>query len=142
MSKGSLAIFRWLCACSLLWTSIVEVQAQQFMGYSPRWYGPNANPIPEAREAMIPQGLRLHNSLLYQLSQKDKTATLFTDLEIPIISERASVRIYGYGAEYFQWSPEHKPKRYYKRSSKGADRRGYIPSDPSALAGGECWMET
>ena len=85
MSKGSLAIFRWLCACSLLWTSIVEVQAQQFMGYSPRWYGPNANPIPEAREAMIPQGLRLHNSLLYQLSQKDKTATL-----LPIWKYRSS----------------------------------------------------
>ena len=25
------------------------------MGYSPRWYGPNANPIPETREAIIPQ---------------------------------------------------------------------------------------
>ena len=112
------------------------------MGYSPRWYGPNANPIPEAREAMIPQGLRLHNSLLYQLSQKDKTATLFTDLEIPIISERASVRIYGYGAEYFQWSPESMSRRGITSDhQKGADRRGYIPSDPSALAGGECWME-
>ena len=118
MSKGSLAISRWLCACSLLWTSIVEVQAQQFMGYSPRWYGPNANPIPEAREAMIPQGLRLHNSLLYQLSQKDKTATLFTDLEIPIISERASVRIYGYGAEYFQWSPESMTKEVLQATIK------------------------
>ena len=50
------------------------------MGYSPRWYGPNANPIPEVREAIIPSGLQLHNSLKYQLSNKDKTATLFTDL--------------------------------------------------------------
>ena len=130
MSKGSLAIFRWLCACSLLWTSIVEVQAQQFMGYSPRWYGPNANPIPEAREAMIPQGLRLHNSLLYQLSQKDKTATLFTDLEIPIISERASVRIYGYGAEYFQWSPE------------SISRRGITSDHQKGLIVGDIYLQT
>ena len=131
MSKGSLAIFRWLCACSLLWTSIiVEVQAQQFMGYSPRWYGPNANPIPEAREAMIPQGLRLHNSLLYQLSQKDKTATLFTDLEIPIISERASVRIYGYGAEYFQWSPE------------SMSRRGITSDHQKGLIVGDIYLQT
>lgn len=76
------------------------------MGYSPRWYGPNANPIPETREAIIPSGLQLHNSLKYQLSNKDKTATLFTDLEIPIVSERASVRVYGYGAEYFHWAQE------------------------------------
>ena len=103
--------FRWLCFCSLLWASIPQLQAQQFMEYSPRWYGPNANPIPETREAMIAQGLQLHNSLLYQLSSKDKTATLFTDLEIPIISERASVRLYGYGAEYFQWSPESMSQR-------------------------------
>ena len=88
---------RWLCACGLLWATIAQSEAQQFMGYSPRWYGPNANPIPEAREAIIPSGLRLHNSLKYQLSNKDKTATLFTDLEIPIVSERASVRIYAMG---------------------------------------------
>ena len=105
MSKGLVSVFRWLATCSLLWLAIVESQAQQSMEYSPRWYGPNANPIPETREAKIAQGLQLHNSLQYQLAQKDKTATLFTDLEIPIIPERASVRIYGYGAEYFQWSP-------------------------------------
>ena len=125
MRKGSLRVSRWLCACSLLCSTIAQSEAQQFMGYSPRWYGPNANPIPEAREAMIPQGLRLHNSLQYQLSNKDKTATLFTDLEIPIVSERASVRVYGYGVEYFHWSPE----SMSRRGMTGDFQQGLIVGD-------------
>lgn len=116
---------RWLCACGLLWATIAQSEAQQFMGYSPRWYGPNANPIPEAREAIIPSGLRLHNSLKYQLSNKDKTATLFTDLEIPIVSERASVRIYGYGAEYFHWSQE----SLSRRGMGSASEKGFVVGD-------------
>ena len=112
------------------------------MGYSPRWYGPNANPIPEAREAMIPQGLRLHNSLQYQLSNKDKTATLFTDLEIPIVSERASVRVYGYGRGVLPLvAGEPQPKRQGKRLGEGVRRRRYIRADPTAPIERGCWVE-
>ena len=81
------------------------------MDYSPRWYGPNANPIPETLEATITQGLRIKNSVLLQRAQGDKTTTLLTDLEVPIISQKASIRIYGYGAEHYQWSDVSREQR-------------------------------
>ena len=86
------------------------------MDYSPRWYGPNANPIPETLEATITQGLRIKNSLLLQHAQGDKTTTLLTDLEVPIIPEKASIRIYGYGVEYYQWSDVSREQRHLPRS--------------------------
>lgn len=115
MSNRSQKILRGMIRYIPLVVSLYQLQAQQAMDYSPRWYGPNANPIPETLEATITQGLRIKNSLLLQHAQGDKTTTLLTDLEVPIIPEKASIRIYGYGAEYYQWSEGSREQRHLPR---------------------------
>lgn len=91
--------------CILIFLLIhISISAQESILYSPRWYGPNANPIPEERDASIPDGIKFSSKFLFQLSLQDKSQSFFTDLEIPIIPQKASVRIYGYAPEWFQWS--------------------------------------
>ena len=127
--------------CIPLLVSLCHVQAQQIMDYSPRWYGPNANPIPETLEATITQGLRIKNSVLLQRAQGDKTTTLLTDLEVPIISQKASIRIYGYGAEHYQWSDVSREQRGLSCTLQEGDIVGdiYLQTRVRLLEGDNSW---
>lgn len=76
----------------------------QLIKYSPAWFGPNSNPVPENTEAKIPDKTTIEISADYYTGFGDNTHNGYVKLEIPLISERVSVKIWSTLFENYQVS--------------------------------------
>lgn len=86
--------------------SVYEINAQN-LEYSPKWYGANACPTPFISSMNIPNTTNITTNIVLNSGRYDDFSTsLFFDFEMPILKEVASFRIYGYPAEYYQWTDQ------------------------------------
>jgi hypothetical protein len=77
-----------------LFILFVPVCYSQTVNYSPVYFGPNANPIPEFSNATIPQltNIKLSNSYFFGFGDNTNNITFFA--EVPLLPRRVSVKIW------------------------------------------------
>ncbi|MDR2919362.1 MAG: hypothetical protein LBV72_08375 [Tannerella sp.] len=80
--------------------------------YSPRYFGPNALPIPELRSGRIDTRWEAEVRGEYHHYEGDKTKDLFARLFIPIANGLAGVELYGVITEDYKLTPETRDERH------------------------------
>jgi len=86
---------------SLIFIFITNFVSAQIVKYSAAWFGPNANPVPEFTEARIPEYTTAGITGDYYYGFGDKTKSSYLKIEIPLISERVSIKIWNCYIEHY-----------------------------------------
>ena len=94
MKKYILLLFIILCGQSLC--------AQTQTPYSPAWFGPNANPVPEFTDASIPAKTTITLTGDYYFGHGDQTENGYAKIEFPLIPERISFKVWSTILEHYQ----------------------------------------
>lgn len=89
----------------LLTTVISNINAQT-VKYSSAWFGPNANPVPEFTDGRIPQKTTISLMADYYYGYGDETKNGYFKIEIPLVSERVSFKIWSTVFEHYKVTPE------------------------------------
>ena len=89
----------------LLTTVISNINAQT-VKYSSAWFGPNANPVPEFTDGRIPQKTTISLMADYYFGYGDETKNGYFKIEIPLVSERVSFKIWSTVFEHYKVTPE------------------------------------
>ena len=89
----------------LLTTVISNINAQT-VKYSSAWFGPNANPVPEFTDGRIPQKTTISLMADYYFGYGDETKNGYFKIEIPLVSERVSFKIWSTVFERYKVTPE------------------------------------
>ena len=89
----------------LLTTVISNINAQT-VKYSSAWFGPNANPVPEFTDGRIPQKTTISLMGDYYFGYGDETKNGYFKIDIPLVSERVSFKIWSTVFEHYKVTPE------------------------------------
>ena len=111
-----------------IFCSLQSIFAQ--VKYSPAWFGPNANPIPEFTDARIPAKTTISLMGDYYFGFGDETKNGYFKIEIPLISERASFKIW---TSLFE---------HYKVTEQISLQRDMANGTTSGKASGDFYVQT
>lgn len=89
----------------VLVTLIPNINAQT-VKYSTAWFGPNANPVPEFTDGRIPTKTTISLMGDYYFGYGDETKNGYFKIEIPLVSERVSFKIWSTLFEHYKLTPE------------------------------------
>ncbi len=81
--------------------SILQGIYAQTIKYSTAWFGPNANPVPEFTDARIPAKTTISLMGDYYFGNGDQTTNGYVKLEVPLLPERVSLKIWSTVLEHF-----------------------------------------
>ncbi len=84
---------------------IVNINAQ-IAKYAPAWFGPNANPVPEFTDGRIPAKTSISLMGDYYFGYGDETKNGYFKIEIPLVAERVSFKIWSTVFEHYKVTPE------------------------------------
>jgi len=84
----------------------ITLISSQTIHYSTAWFGPNANPVPEFTDARIPANTTISLMGDYYWGTGNQTENGYLKIEIPLISERVSMKIWSTVLEHYQTTPE------------------------------------
>lgn len=73
---------------AMMWNSFAQVR------YSPAWFGPNANPVPEFTDARIPAQTTFSIMGDYYFGFGDRTTNAYVKAEIPLLPSRVSLKVW------------------------------------------------
>lgn len=115
--KASWSLRIALIAC--LW-GIASLPAQalswwekvDYLTYSPRYFGPNAFPIPELVGADLSRRWEVELRGEYHTMTGDQTKDVFLRLYIPVVKGRVGVNVSWVFQEWYEMSPEVRDERY------------------------------
>jgi len=79
--------------------------------YSTAWFGPNANPVPEFTDATIPAQTTVSIMGDYYFGHGDRTENGYLKVEIPLVPERVSLKVWSTVMEHYQTTDEIMLKR-------------------------------
>jgi len=88
----------------ILLSTILTMKAQ--VKYAPAWFGPNANPVPEMTDARIPSKTIVSLMGDYYFGQGDKTTNGYVKIELPLLPERVSLKLWFTTLENYTVTPE------------------------------------
>ena len=74
--------------------------------YSTSWFGPNANPVPEFTDARIPSKTTLSLMADYYFGYGDRTKNGYFKIEVPLLPERVSLKIWSTVLEHYKTTAE------------------------------------
>jgi hypothetical protein len=111
----------FLSACLLIFQ--FNLTAQPKVNYAPAWFGPNANPVPAFNAALIPAKTELNVMSDFYFGYGDNTLNTRIEIEVPLISEFVSVKLWNTPFEYFNVTPAMAANRSM------ADRTGFATGD-------------
>jgi hypothetical protein len=74
--------------------------------YSPAWFGPNANPVPDFTDARIPAKTTISLIGDYYFGFGDETKNGYFKIEFPLLSERVSFKIWTSLFEHYEVSEQ------------------------------------
>lgn len=97
---------------------------QDYMVYSPRYFGPNALPILDATKGAMKLKGELETSLLAQLISGDNTYAFFERGGVPF-GKRVFIEVYGVGLEYYNLDSTKRDERF----ARDEDAKGLIGGD-------------
>ncbi len=84
---------------------IININAQT-VKYAPAWFGPNANPVPEFTDGRIPAKTTISLMGDYYFGYGDETKNGYFKIEIPLVAERVSFKIWSTVFEHYKVTPE------------------------------------
>jgi hypothetical protein len=97
MKKTALLLLVFLCQ---------QANYAQTTKYSTSWFGPNANPVPEFTDARIPSKTTVSLMGDYYFGYGDQTKNGYFKIEIPLLSERVSLKIWSTVLEHYKTTAE------------------------------------
>jgi hypothetical protein len=95
----------------LLLTGFISSVFAQTAKYAPAWFGPNANPVPEMTDARIPTKTTVSLMGDYYFGYGDKTTNGYVKMELPLLPERVSFKLWFSTLENYTVTPELSTKR-------------------------------
>jgi len=84
----------------------LQINAQQNVKYSPRYFGPNALPVPEVTNGKIPDYTQITFSTDYSFGFGDKTLAWRIDAEIPLLPKFIAIKAWMVVHEFYWLTPE------------------------------------
>lgn len=104
----------------------LQLNAQNLVHHTTNYFGPNANPVPDFTDATIPKFTEI--SLLgdYYFGHGDETINPNIKVEVPLIPEKVSVKIWAVPVEYFQVSDAVRARRGMKHQNGFASGDVYV----------------
>ena len=97
--------------CIILLVIICQQGIYSQVRYSSSWFGPNANPVPEFTDATIPSKTTISLMGDYYFGYGDRTQNGYIKVDIPLLSERVSLKIWSAVMEHYQTTEEIKQNR-------------------------------
>ncbi len=96
----------------------------QHLTYSPRYFGPNAFPIPELQSGRIGTSWEVEVRGEYHIYSGDRTKDIFARIFIPVVKERVGVEVSRIFYEYYNMTQEtveerHAAGRFWKEGTHG-----------------------
>lgn len=88
----------------IIFCSTIALNAQ--VKYAPAWFGPNANPVPEMTDARIPSKTTVSLMGDYYFGYGDKTTNGYVKIELPLLPERVSFKLWFTTLENYTVTPE------------------------------------
>ncbi len=79
--------------------------SSQTVRYSPAWFGPNANPVPEFSDGTIPKFTTFEVMSDYYFGFGDETRNMYLKAEIPLVAERVSFKFWSTFFERYNVTP-------------------------------------
>lgn len=110
-------ILRFCFFLILLFVDFVPLSAQDWreqmenLIYSPRYFGPNAFPIPEMMGASLSDRWEVELRGEYHTMKGDKTKDVFARVYIPVVKKRVGVNVSWVFQEWYEMSPEVRDER-------------------------------
>lgn len=111
-------VLRFCLLFSCLWVCVSPVRALEwwekvnYLTYSPRYFGPNAFPIPELVGGSLSSRWEVEVRGEYHKMDGDQAKDIFTRLYIPVVKGRVGVNISWVFQEWYETSPEVRDERY------------------------------
>lgn len=107
--------------------------SQQLVSHSTNYFGPNANPVPDFTDATIPEFTELSVYGDYYFGKGDQTVNPYLKVEIPLISEKVSLKVWAVPIEYFNVADAIKERRGMQKNSGFASGDVYVQTRISLL---------
>ncbi len=86
-------------------------QSQVLIHHTTNYFGPNANPVPDFTDATIPKNTELSIYGDYYFGYGDQTINPQLKIEIPLLSEKISIKIWNVPVEYYKVDDAIKERR-------------------------------
>lgn len=100
----------------------------KYMKYSPKYFGPNALPIPDVKNGTIIQNVEISLAGEYHYNKLDPTTNLFARIEIPVVKKRINIEAYVV------------PLEFYNTDSTLRIERRTLNKQGSGVAGGDIYV--
>ncbi|WP_417429461.1 hypothetical protein [Halpernia sp.] len=107
--------------------------SQKLLNLTTNYFGPNANPVPDFTDATIPKFTELSVYGDYYFGFGDKTVNPYLKIEIPLISEKVSLKIWAVPLEYYNVTDAIKTRRDMQKNSGFASGDVYVQTRISLL---------
>ena len=102
----------------------------KYMILSPGYLGPNALPVPDMNTGRLTSDARFELGVEGHYSEGDRTANIYTDLYVPLFSDRVSFQI------------SYRPIEIYKTDTLTRDIRRSREYEPSGFSYGDIYTST
>ncbi|CAD7809457.1 hypothetical protein CHRY9390_02012 [Chryseobacterium aquaeductus] len=102
------------------------LHSQTLIHHTTNYFGPNANPVPEFTDALIPESTILTLTGDYYFGHGDRTLSNNMKVEIPLIPEKVSVKVWKTLVEYYYVKDEIVSRRSMQKNSGFATGDFYI----------------
>ena len=112
----------------------------EYLIYSPRYFGPNAFPIPELTSGRLSARWEVELRGEYHTMTGDQTKDIFTRLYVPIAKGRAGINVSWVFQEWYKTSTEVRDERHAVETESPIVCRGDVsrPSRPSSAGATWC----
>lgn len=111
------------------WNTLVQWDGRshwaEYMIYTPKYFGPNAIPVPDIKNGKIISQTELDLGLATHFSQGDDAQNLTTRIFIPVTKDKIGLQIYVVPYERYTMTPETRDIR----RSRDFDGKGYALGD-------------
>lgn len=127
-----------ILTCAII-LSVHIIDAQN-VRYSPAWFGPNANPVPEFTDARIPSKTTIQLMGDYYFGYGDQTKNAYFKIEIPLLPNFVSFKIWTTLFEHYKVAQEVSNDRQMNENTTGkANGDFYVQTRISLLRENKKW---
>ena len=102
------------------------LRSQTLIHHTTNYFGPNANPVPEFTDALIPQNTTITINGDYYFGHGDNTLSSNVKAEIPLIPEKVSIKVWKTLIEHYSVTDEVVAKRSMQKNNGFATGDFYI----------------
>lgn len=111
--------------------------SQKLIHHTTNYFGPNANPVPEFTDALIPQSTTVTINGDYYFGHGDQTLSNNVKVEIPLISEKISVKVWKTLIEHYSVTDEIVARRSMQKNNGFSTGDFYVQTRIKILSEGK-----